>query len=485
MKRARFRRTLVWALAGPVTLLAVLAVTFLLLIRWLNVEADSVEHADRVLSKAQRTQALIIDMETGVRGYLLTHEDAFLTPYRSAMRQVGPAFDEMQSLVRDNPVQSERVNALRAAFSSWQNLATRMLAPESDNEIREKAQIAARHQMDGIRRLFADLTGTEEQLRAKRTENVRRVTRTLIAISMSAALFLGLVVGVMTRRALRRVAGEYEEALAESEAARAQSEGLAVENERLFHEADSASRTKDEFLATLSHELRTPLTAILGWARLLQIQEFDADSSKSGAAAIERSAKAQAALIEDILDVSRIITGKLTLDIKEVQMGDAVRAAVESIQPAANAKGIQILVDAPADIVVSADPNRLQQILWNLLSNAVKFSGRGTQIRVAVVAGQDDVTLTVADQGMGIDPGFLPYVFDRFRQADSTSTREHGGLGIGLSVVKLLVELHGGTVRAASAGPGKGTTFTVTIPVRGDAANLAARPAAPESRDYV
>lgn len=455
-----------WALAGPITLLAVLAVTFLLLIRWLNTEVEWVDHTDRVIASAQETQALLLDMETGVRGYLLTRDRSFLAPYERAAPVMNTAFAELRRLVADNGVQVAAASRLENQYRDWQRLAAQMLPSQPDENVRADAQIAEKEQMDVIRRGFARFMDVEGGLRASRTASVRRVTRIVVVTSTIVALFFGVLAGYFTRRALQVVAAEFETALAESDRALVRAEALAVENERLYREAQSAGRAKDEFLATLSHELRTPLTAILGWSRLLQMQESRPDELRTAIAAIERSARSQASLIEDILDVSRIITGKMKLEIRQVDLRDSVRQAVESVAPAADAKKIAIEIDAPETLMMAADPNRLQQIIWNLLANAVKFSAAGTRIRVAAHRRDGDVVLEVADQGRGIDSAFLPFVFDRFRQADGTSTREFGGLGVGLSVVKLLVELHGGTVRAQSSGLAKGATFTVTLPVR-------------------
>jgi signal transduction histidine kinase len=454
-----------WALAGPITLLAVLAMTFLFLIRWLNTEVAWVDHTDRVISAAQETQALVLDMETGVRGYLLTHDGSFLSPYKRAAPVMGTAFSELRKLVADNPQQVAAASQLQKDYGDWQQLAARLLQSSRNASGNETAQIAAKEQMDVVRRDFARFIGVEDELRRTRTDSVQRVTRVVVGTSIVAALLFGLLAGMVTRRALQAVASDYESALAESDSARVHAEGLAVENERLFRQAQSASNAKDEFLATLSHELRTPLTAILGWSRLLQMQQVKQDDMTIALASIERSARSQAALIEDILDVSRIITGKMKLDTRAVDLRDAVREAVDSLKPAAAAKNIVIEVEAPERLLLSADPNRLQQIIWNLLANSVKFSAVGTRIRVDASRVRDDVVLRVADEGRGIESAFLPFVFDRFRQADSTSTREFGGLGIGLSVVKLLVELHGGSVRADSAGLGMGATFIVTFPV--------------------
>ena len=225
------------------------------------------------------------------------------------------------------------------------------------------------------------------------------------------------------------------------------------------------SAMKDEFLATLSHELRTPLSAILGWAQVLRRGSRDTAELQKGLETIERNARVQTQLIEDLLDMSRITSGKLRLDIQPVEPIPVVEAAMETVRPAADARGIILekSLDAGAG-PVSGDPSRLQQVIWNLLSNAIKFTAAGGKVKVGLQRRDAQIEITVADTGMGISPEFLPHVFDRFRQADASSTRTHGGLGLGLAIVKQLVELHGGSVAVASAGLGLGTTFTVRLP---------------------
>ena len=239
-----------------------------------------------------------------------------------------------------------------------------------------------------------------------------------------------------------------------------------TEQVRARKEAEEANRIKDEFLATLSHELRTPLTAIIGWSAMLRGNKFDEATVANALETIERNAKAQAQIIEDLMDVSRIITGKLRLDVQAVELASVVAAAVDAIRPAAEAKNIrlQALLDPQAG-PVSGDPSRLQQVVWNLLTNAVKFTPKGGRVQVRLERVNSHVEVTVSDTGQGIAPEFLPHVFDRFRQADMTYTREHGGLGLGLSIVRQLVELHGGTVHAESAGTGQGATFVVQLPI--------------------
>jgi PAS domain S-box-containing protein len=231
-------------------------------------------------------------------------------------------------------------------------------------------------------------------------------------------------------------------------------------------EAEDANRLKDEFLATVSHELRTPLNAILGWARILREGANDPDEVTQGLATIERNAKAQAQLVEDLLDVSRIVTGKLRLDVRTVDLAGVIDAAIEAVRPAADAKDVAIhpVLDRTG-CRVSGDPDRLQQVVWNLVSNAVKFTPRGGSVQVLLQSSGGNAEIAVSDTGRGISREFLPYVFDRFRQGDSSSTRHFGGLGLGLGIVRHLVELHGGTVAASSLGEGKGATFVVTLPL--------------------
>ncbi|MBI3802973.1 MAG: response regulator [Nitrospirae bacterium] len=263
-----------------------------------------------------------------------------------------------------------------------------------------------------------------------------------------------------------RMVGITRDVTAEQEAGQ-ERERLLREAREARDEAQQANRAKDEFLAMLSHELRTPLNAILGWAVALRTMEWDEDTRASGLETIERNAVAQTKLIEDILDVSGIINGKLRLEIQQIDFIPTIEAAVAAVRPAAEAKEIELLLTLdPSAGPLFGDPNRLQQIVWNLLSNAIKFTPRGGQVQVGLERTNTDAVLRVIDTGEGIDPGFLPYVFDRFRQADSSNTRPHEGLGLGLSIVRHLVELHGGIVQAHSLGKGKGSTFTVFFPFK-------------------
>jgi PAS domain S-box-containing protein len=240
-----------------------------------------------------------------------------------------------------------------------------------------------------------------------------------------------------------------------------------LESERAARiEAERAGAIKDDFLATLSHELRTPLNAILGYAQLARKGAFSAEELPAAMEVIERNARSQTQLVEDLLDLSRIVSGKIRIDVQGVNLASVIRAAIETLQPDAEMKGVRLKsVFDPIVRLVSGDPSRLQQVVWNLLSNAIKFTPRGGEVQVALERADSGMEIIVSDTGEGIPPDFLPNVFDRFWQADPSITRRHGGLGIGLSIVKQLVELQGGTVRAKSPGVGKGSTFIVSLPV--------------------
>jgi signal transduction histidine kinase/DNA-binding response OmpR family regulator len=230
-------------------------------------------------------------------------------------------------------------------------------------------------------------------------------------------------------------------------------------------EAEDANRTKDEFLATLSHELRTPLTAILGWSHLLRMNKLREPQFAHALETIERNARSQSQLIDDLLDVSRIVTGKLQIEVSSVDLSSVIEAAVESIHPALAAREIELQLAVERGFMVRGDANRLQQIFWNLFTNAIKFTPKGGRVSVTTERSDAEVLVRITDTGIGIAPEFLPYIFDRFRQADGSTTRAHGGLGLGLSIVRHLVELHQGKVEVISEGKTLGSTFTVRLPI--------------------
>ena len=324
---------------------------------------------------------------------------------------------------------------LRSKISVFAELFRKTRALAAANEALENEIVERQRAEEALREANEELEARVQE----RTADLTRINQTLRE----------------NEERLRQAFEEKKQLLESEQAARA--------------EAERASRLKDDFLATVSHELRTPLNAILGWAQILtQGRQNRPEAAVQGLDAILRNARAQAHLIEDLLDMSRIVSGKIRLNLQTLGLAEIVTSAVGTITPAAQTKGVEIEC-ALADGVpsVHGDFERLQQILLNLLSNAVKFTPQGGQVRVSVIESEAWVEVVIRDTGQGINPQFMPYVFDPFRQADSSSTRRHGGLGLGLAVVHHLVDLHGGTVRAESPGDGLGSTFAVRIPLAG------------------
>jgi PAS domain S-box-containing protein len=303
---------------------------------------------------------------------------------------------------------------------------------------------------------------------------IRRLgLRSLMIVPMFAH---GRTVGAMTLATAesRRHYTEEDLPLVTNLASRA---GAMIELARLYHVAESTNRAKDDFLATLSHELRTPLTSILGWAKMLSVGGLDDETLRTAIGTIQQSARTQALLVDDLLDVSRIVSGKLSLQSEPVDLRDVIADVMHAMQVAAAAKGIRLDAEGPAGrTVVRGDATRLQQIVWNLVSNAIKFSEDGTRVRLRLEDDGQQARIIVRDEGRGIAPSFLPFVFEPFRQADPVTSRTHGGLGLGLAIVKYLAEAHGGSISAESAGLGQGATFTVSLPI----ARRTARAAVPE-----
>ncbi|HEV2883335.1 MAG TPA: response regulator [Pyrinomonadaceae bacterium] len=261
-------------------------------------------------------------------------------------------------------------------------------------------------------------------------------------------------------------ASELQMEIAERKQAEEERAQLLIREQAARAEAEQVNRTKDEFLATLSHELRTPLTAILGWSHLVRSGKLEEEQMTRAIETIERNARSQSQLIDDLLDVSRIITGKLKIEPRPVDLCTVIQGAVDAVRPSLEAKSIKLVTDIdPAGCSVSGDANRLQQIFWNLFSNAVKFTPEGGEVRVGVEVKESRARISVTDSGVGISPDFLPYIFDRFRQADGSTTRVHGGLGLGLSIVKHLVQLHKGSIEVESEGQEKGSRFTIELPL--------------------
>ena len=310
------------------------------------------------------------------------------------------------------------------------------------------------HTRPQLGRLVVTPLATIGVLSAVLVWEIEHVGSIVLAIAIAA---IGVLIGVVVARQFRRdvdALTDYYSALLRT----------ADEQSR---EAEAANRLKEQFLATLSHELRTPLNAVLGWARLLASGKLDAEQSAHAIRAIERGGWAQSRVIEDLLDVSRIVAGELEISTRPTRLQHIVESAVESLRPAADAKRIAVRMSLDLSLAtIAADPDRLKQVVWNLVSNAIKFTPQGGAIDVRLQSTATGIDLSVSDTGIGFDPEVAAHLFERFRQGDSSSTREHGGLGLGLGIVRHVVELHGGTVTASSRGENSGSIFRVRLPLR-------------------
>jgi signal transduction histidine kinase/CheY-like chemotaxis protein len=436
-----------------------------------------VDEADQVIARINFIERLLVDKETGLRGYLVTRAPVFLEPYLAA--HPDEALVELAARVADDPPQVDRAEALRRDYLAWLAMAERAREdpiPESTLE----AMLARKRLMDGMRARVKVMRVEEEHLRAQRGAALAWEVRATQATGWGALLVLGAFLVVLSRRERRRIAQAYDAALDRAVAGEATAAGTASREREGRLRSEEALRIKEEFLWTLSHELRTPLTAVVGWASILRRTRPTGEVLDRAAAAIERGARAEARIVDDLLDASRIATGKLSLTAELTSFDDAVTAAVELCRDASAAKGVKLVhLPAQGSAVVLGDAQRLQQVAWNLISNAVKFTPRGGRVEVGVERRGEDVVLQVRDEGEGMAPEFLPHVFERFRQAEAGMRRRHGGLGLGLAIAKHFVEAHGGTIDAESAGEGLGATFRVTLPAAGGAPRASLAPRAP------
>ena len=371
----------------------------------------------------------------------------------------------------------------------------RLVAEHSD-----PARVALLQKFGAIKRPPPEQDVIVQVLTTGKSRLVEHVSEDVLAQTMSSEQYrivreLGLqswIIAPMIARgrtlgALTVVAGDSGRRYSESDVPLieelARRAAIALDNARLYEEAEAANRAKDEFLATLSHELRTPLTAIAGWAHILQTGAADEETQRLAIETIVRSAKAQGELIDDLLDLSRVVAGTLHLQVASVELQRVVEETLLAAKPAADAKEVALTFDPGRAVTVRGDERRLRQIVWNLVTNAIKFTDRGGRVEVSVSASAPMARVEVKDTGRGIEPSFLPHVWDRFRQADSSTSRQYGGLGLGLAVVRHLVEMHGGTVHAESEGAGRGATFRVEIPLaRASEAGAGAQPLVGDAR---
>jgi signal transduction histidine kinase/ActR/RegA family two-component response regulator len=463
-------RRIFWALAFIVALSAILSIGFVSYTE-LTTLADSsasVQRSYDVLQTLDDLESALTNSEANQRGFLLTRDAYYLTQYDAAVAQIRLAVSELRRLCAEEPSTAAPVGQLsRLANAQLDDLQTTLHAQGNGRvTLEHMADGAGTRVMGAFRRYSADLDAEQRRLLATRRaeEHEARTTSegVLIGTILLSLIFVGAAAWISRRFDERR--RQLEREIAERRRAEEYREALLVSERTARAEAERATRLKDEFVATLSHELRTPLNAIVGWASILR-SDRRPTSVAQGMEVIERNAKAQAQMIEDLLDMSRIVSGKLRIDLQLIDPTAVLKAAIATIRPTADAKEIELRATLEAVGMISSDAGRLQQIIWNLLTNAIKFTPRHGSVRVAVRSVDGQVEIAVTDTGQGISPEFLPHVFDRFRQADASTTRRHGGLGLGLSIVKSLVEMHKGTVSARSDGEGQGATFTVRLPL--------------------
>ena len=417
-----------------------------------------VQHSDRVMLRGKDAEVELRDMEIAFRGYVVSAQQRYLDDLAEARAQFSKDLGELVTLVADNPSQEQLLGKVTESKEAFTEALERLIAQRS-SEGPGTDPIAllhphARPVFDALENFIA----AEEQIRMQRTSHQRAAYRMLFALVPLISLIVMAVLSYWGVRQIDLATEQFHEALDNAEKAR-------TEAEKAGALAEKASRSKDRFLGTVSHELRNPLNSILLWSTALLRDKTLSENSRRGITAIERAVRVQSQLIEDLLDISRIESGRLRLDVQTVDLAEVVKAGIESMRAAADAKSItlQEILD-PRINGISGDPGRLQQVVWNLVSNAVKFTPKGGKIQVRLERVNSHVEIIVADTGQGIERASLGSVFERFWQADDSGHAQRG-IGLGLSIVKELVTLHGGTVMADSEGVGKGSTFTVRLPL--------------------
>src|SRR4249920_397128 len=431
-------------------------------------ETGAVVHTLEVQRQLDDILLTVIEAQTSQLSFMLNGQEGRLQRYNTAEGSLTRQLRQLQTLSSDNPAQVARVDRLRDATSRQlaaiaKRVDARRARGASPNASLEQEPDETRVILAEIRRITSEMAEEEATVLASRQAQAAAAYEAAVTGRIGSA-----VVNALLFMSLALVAASW--AGARERRARAQAD----ERERQYREdarreeaarevAEKANRSKDEFLAVLSHELRTPLNAVLGWAQILQAQGPHDATSNRGLASIKRNADALQRLVEDLLDVSRIVAGKFSMERRPIDARVPVSAAIESIRPTAQAKGVELLANLNGTVLLHADPDRLQQVASNLLSNAVKFTPTGGRIDASLTASNGSVLLRVHDTGEGMAKTLVPRIFDRFSQGDGTTTRAHGGLGLGLAIVKHIVDAHGGSIEASSEGEGRGSTFLIRL----------------------
>ena len=469
-------RKSLWMLAFACALLGILAIGFVSYTE-MSVLANSSARVQRsydVLQTLHDLKTALTDTETNQRGYLLTQDRSYLDQYDAAIAQIRLALTELRRLSQNEQSTHDAVGHLAqlagAKLDEMQHSIHALERGEQEDALAHLANGPEGQIMEAFRRDTLELEVDQRQLldlHRQREYRARLASEgVLVATVLLSLLFVGAATLISRRFDERRRLLERE--IVERKRAEERREALLTSERAARSEAERATRLKDEFVATMSHELRTPLNAIVGWASILR-HDRNAKVVSQGVEVIDRNAKLQARMVEDLLDMSRILSGKLAMELQRTDLAGVIEAAVAAVRPSADNKHVRIHTAIEPTRPVNGDSGRLQQVLWNLLTNAIKFTPSDGLVTVfareVTRDGTAHVEISVSDSGQGIDPKFLPYVFDRFRQADASTTRRHGGLGLGLSIVKSLVEMHQGTIEARSPGEGQGSTFLVYLPL--------------------
>jgi signal transduction histidine kinase len=432
--------------------------------RVLRDESFRIEHTLEVQRELDTVLLAESEADANVRAYLLTASPQALETVREGQHSAIERLDRLASLIADNPQQQQRVASLRSAVDTRRQRLDMVIAVRQsgtiDEAIAEARAADTGASREAVRQTISDMEREETQLLAARRLRANlSYTRAVNGRIASGAVSAGLLIGIVVTAGLHaRSKALREQALVASEQ-RAREATLREQDARA--EAERANREKDQFLAVLSHELRTPLNAVLGWTQILQAAE---PTIVRALASIRRNAEAQQRLVEDLLDVSRIISGKLPFEREAFDLRSSIAAALESIRPSAETKGIVLEAQLDATPTAVGDAGRIQQVAANLLSNAIKFTPSGGHVAVTLQDCGDVAVLEVADDGAGLPSDLQPHIFERFRQGDGSTTRKHGGLGLGLAIAKHIVEAHGGAIAAESDGPETGATFRVRLP---------------------
>lgn len=430
-----------------------------------------VQHSYDVLQTLHELNTALTDTETNQRRFLLTQDTAYLSQYDAAIDQIRLTLAGLRRLsgTTENAI-DHLMQMSGTKLDEMQHAIHAIQENDEHGALQHFSTGAGRQIIDEFRRTTLELEADQRRLleiQRQREYRARLISEGVLTAAVLLSMMFVAVHALISRRfdERRRM---LENEVAQRKHAEERREALLASERVARAEAERATRLKDEFVATMSHELRTPLNAIVGWAGILR-RDRRPESVQQGVEVIERNAKLQARMVEDLLDMSRILSGKLAIELQRTDMAAVIEAAVAGVMPAADAKKVRLYATTDLSAPVIGDAERLQQVLWNLLSNAIKFTpANGMVMVIAREAGHEgarSVEISVSDTGQGIDSKFLPFVFDRFRQADASTTRRHGGLGLGLSIVKSLVELHQGTVEAQSDGEGRGSTFMVRLPL--------------------